>query len=691
MSQPAGPKSVDWLDALREQGAEAVRRELADAARGAIDQEEHARRERMRAAKVQDGRRDAAPTAAPASGGGESDPATESGLGDASIYPKDPADAALLFLCECYPPANQHHPYGATWRLVTWKDRLYEFETEHGRHRQIDEAEIRSIQREWARTKEVWRVHKEKDEETGKSVNVPQREPYVPTEQSLKELRTATKDLTVIRTEGMGVWLDRAYEPGVRFPRYTRRPAERVLSAERAAAEGLPAANRLLGFTNGALDVEALVRDEVRLIPSTERLFAASPLPHPWPESFAEAVRTGSTEAWFAEHCPTWLMTLRAIDDGRRNFSASLVRHFGRAMISDLSPEQIPLLIGAPGSRKSTLLEPVLAVFGDAAVPGMTLDALADPKHLLILEGRRLVVFPDAEVAGAAGAKAITETLKKMAEGNALHAHIMHTGPHQFRNTALPVIVANIAPNLRDAGGALAKRFSCYTFRHSLRGTAEMDQTVKERVKAEAPWIMVYIVWHGLRAYLQDLAAGRDPLPRPDDHAQVIELFSNQADTIGHFVSECLEPCTVTGIPGVPPGEQPSVWIGSLHKLAMRWASKQGKEDQIGSESLFAQRLQSSVMGWGCTHKGKVLRTESGEYKGRPSHWFGLRIRPGVLAELYDDSRHEDFPLLGVWPREDGDWLVHRATMDELYPAEAAGSRTLPLTISPPTEGGTDA
>ncbi len=650
MSPPAG-KSVDWLDALNALGRDVVRERLCEDAFLATtaDDEIERAREAGQVGKAGVGEAAASETGGDRSAGGGAPPASNAPLGDE--YPENPAHAAKLFLCEKFAPEDPGRASGATWRLVTWNKQIYVWS--EGRWTGWADDVIRSIARDWANTKTIWTPKRG-------------RTPYVSTDRSLSELLSAVRDMTCIVTDGMGKWLARAYfEDGDHG--YRMDAPWRVLTEKQRRAEGLADPAKLLVTSNGMLNVESLVHDRVDLMPPNERLFAANPIPHPWPESATEAARAGRMDAWFEEHCPQWIRQQDWIDGDRENFSWIMNRQMGRAMISDMSSEQVVMWIGAPGSGKGTQLEAYLGVFGDAALGGMTMDALADPSQIEPIEGKRLIVFPDDESTQSHSKLAIGKTLCKMGSGEILHARVLYRGSHQFRCQAVTVIVANRIPNLRDPGGALAKRSSCFVFQKSVRGTANEDVGVKDRIISEVPSIMVHIVWEGLRPYLIDKAASRDPLPRPDGHDQISKLFSDQADTMGAFVDDCLECNKSTDVVGVPTGEMPSIWINVLYELYQAWAARHGKGDGlVPSLSKFAQDLHSAVVGWGLPpSKGKVLRDEHNNVVGnRPSHWFGIKLRDGVLAELYDGPNDEKLPRFGVHPATDLDYESHRVALE---------------------------
>lgn len=664
MSGPLGPKSVDWLDAHNALGVDVVRERLDEAAFMATTAEEEAARA---AAGAEGGRPGAAPTGGKGEGGrGESKSVVESDE-DADIYPENPAHAASLFLCEMFAPDDPHRATGATWRLVTWNGQFYVWSG--GRWSAWGDDVVRSIARDWANTKKVWKKGEYED--------------YVPTDRSLSELLSAVRDLTCVVTDGMGKWLARAYfDDGV--PGYRVHAPSRVLDDEARAAEGLPDPAKLLVMQNGYMHTGDIAAGRAELTPPTERLFAADPIPHPWPASATEAIRAGTVEAWYQEHCPGWIAHLEWIDDGREWFSRGLLRHFGRAMISDLLPAQVPVLVGAKGGGKGTTLEPMIAVFGNAALGGMTMDSLVVPSRLKMLIGKRLVGFPDDEVTGP-NKLAIGAELKKASEGGEMLADPKYKDAIAFKNTALPVIVCNRMPNLRDPGGALASRLRFYEFRKGVRGTAAEDTGVKERILGEVPSIMVHTVWEGLRPYLVDKVAGHNALPKPDGHEHLDRLFVDQADTMGAFVDDCLVCNKSTDVVGVPTGEMPSIWVGVLHELYKAWAARSGKDDHIPSLSKFAQDLHAAVVGWGLPpSRGKVLRDDAGRTVGsRPSHWFGIRLRDGVLAELYDGPNDPRLPKFGVHPNGDLDYAAHQACLD----VEARRLDDGPAASPPPYSG----
>ena len=584
-------------------------------------------------------------------------------------YPADHADAAIMFLCEMFPSPKPDRETGATFTLVTWDEQIYQ--RAGGSWVPCKRVILMARARRWARSKMVKKPYKYKDDD-GNTVTGFNDEPYRPNDKSLSELLSAIMAETVIETDAMGVWLESAYSANKSIPMYTEDPARRVLTTQQAKAEGLKDPRDYLQLQDGMLDLDALRDDRIEITPPTERMFAADAIPHSWPKSATKAAAAGKMDAWFKKHCPLWLANLERIDAGRKNFSWILVRDVARAMIADLSLKKFPIWQGSSGSGKTTTLDPIAAVFGSACDGAMTFEALSETAQLYTMIGKRAVVFHDDDVTKKTDIKSVTRTLKIMTEGGMLRSRPLYNKePINFENTALPIILVNEMPNLRDTAGALVKRMRCYAFLGSIRDTAQDDPTFADRLMLEVQAIMVYLVWMGLRPYLQDLAAGKDPLPKPDGHSDLADTFTEQADMLGVFVEDCLRPWSVLGVEGVRKGDQPSISHEFLYSLFERWVERTGRETSFSSP-MFGVKLQSHLSGFPAHKRPAVQRDQDGEVRGKLSTWFGVGLRHGVLAELFDGPNDPGLMLYGVTPKDELDYDLHQQILNELNEPEPA-------------------
>lgn len=208
----------------------------------------------------------------------------------------------------------------------------------------------------------------------------------------------------------------------------------------------------------------------------------------------------------FEADCPTWRRFLREVfcDDGE--LVEFIHRLVGYCFTGERREQRIYFLQGSGANGKSTLLDFIGALAGDymlklPATVLMTSPVQAHPTELAQLRGKRLALSSELDE-GQHWAEA---RIKELTGDETLTARFMRGDFFTFRQQQKHLIAGNYRPRLRGGDAALARRFVLIPFRATFTG-AKRDPRLLEKLHAEAPAVLAWIIRGAVRWYAEGMA-----------------------------------------------------------------------------------------------------------------------------------------------------------------------------------------
>ena len=294
--------------------------------------------------------------------------------------------------------------------------------------------------------------------------------------------------------------------------------------------------------------------------------------------------------------CPIWTQSVLDMCDGDEELATYLQRAIGYS-ITGLNEEQACWMLLGPGSNgKSTFLETVAYMLGDYAwsAPPSTFDhggRYSIPNDLATLAGPRFVIAMSE--AGAAGGTRLNEArIKQITGGDTMTARRLYQEFMPFQPVCKLWLTFNERPRIRDDSYGMWRRVRLIELRRQFKP----DPTLKDRLRAEAPGILRWIV-DGSVAYL------RDGMTTPRAVEEATAKYREESDPLAGF----LEQCTEEGAPEV------SVRAKELYHSYKTWATENGvsqgdRLDQTAFGTRMKERWTWKRTNQGILYLGRVLR-----------------------------------------------------------------------------------
>lgn len=230
--------------------------------------------------------------------------------------------------------------------------------------------------------------------------------------------------------------------------------------------------------------------------------------------------------------CPTWISFLDRIFEGKKDLIRFVQKVFGYALTADISEQCFFILHGTGQNGKSTLLNVLLALLGDAyamqAAPDLLISKKGShPTELADLRGSRAVVSVETD-----DGRRLSESLvKQMTGGDRMKARFMRQNFFEFKVTFKLFLATNHKPQIRGTDHAMWRRIRLIPF-NVVIPKEEQDRDLDKKLQAELPGILHWAV-EGCTAWQQE---GLNP---PADVLAATDSYRSEMDVLAAFLGEC--------------------------------------------------------------------------------------------------------------------------------------------------------
>ena len=276
----------------------------------------------------------------------------------------------------------------------------------------------------------------------------------------------------------------------------------------------------LISFRNGLLNVEDLLENPLTpLIPHTPLLMNVNSLTFDF-DAHAAAPQE-------------WLRFLNSIWPEDLESQQTLQEWVGYFLIHDTRLHKILLIVGPPRSGKGTIGRCLMELLGPFNVIGPTLSSLGGEFGLQPFLNKTLALISDARLNGRGSNSAIIERLLSISGEDPLTVNRKFLPSLTIQLPTRIVMVSNELPDMRDASGALAKRYIVLTLTKSWLGNE--DIALFSRLRTELPGILIWA--------LQGLARlrTRGKFVQPASSTQTIEELEAMTSPTKAFIAERCE------------------------------------------------------------------------------------------------------------------------------------------------------
>jgi len=280
------------------------------------------------------------------------------------------------------------------------------------------------------------------------------------------------------------------------------------------------------------------------------------------------------------EPAPEWEKFLQDIFSGDQELCKFIQRLLGYG-ISGKKPDRIlPILWGEGANGKSTMLEVISHVLGAGLAMSSQADALMDiqkggdgPRPFVYaLKGKRMVWASESNE----GRRINAGLVKQLTGNDRIAVRTLHTLPIEFTPTHLIMLLTNHKPHAPADDQAFWDRvillpFLCRFVENPKDGEKKRDRDIQDKLKAEAPGILAWLV----RGYLAWKTEGLNP---PESVKQATQEYQEDEDTLGQFFKDS---CVIAK------GAQ--VAANVIYKAYKDWCAENGLDPMTGTA--FGRRL----------------------------------------------------------------------------------------------------
>jgi putative DNA primase/helicase len=340
--------------------------------------------------------------------------------------------------------------------------------------------------------------------------------------------------------------------------------------------------------------------------------------------------------------CPTplWSKFLKRVTDGDLELQKYLARVSGYALTGLTGEHEMYFLFGDGRNGKGVFMGTVSDILDDyhRTAPIETFTATNNEQHptdLAMLRGARLVTATETEV----GRRWAESRIKMMTGGDPISARFMRQDFFTYKPQFKLIISGNNKPGLRSVDEAIKARIKLVPFSVFIP-PEERDKDLKEKLKAEWPGILAWMIEGGMQWQ-------RGGLATPKVVSEATDQYLQDEDIVKTWINDELV-------------EDPARWVSNyqLYECWKNWVEDHG-EFLLSSRRLW-QRLEA--MGYE-RERGGANKDERG--------FLGLEHKHARRERQRREEEEKELKAKGIKP--------HRAVVTRITPAKPRSSVRFPV------------
>jgi P4 family phage/plasmid primase-like protien len=373
-----------------------------------------------------------------------------------------------------------------------------------------------------------------------------------------------------------------------------------------------PDPSRIIPLSNGLLDISDPSRPV--LLPHTARFFSPNLLPFPYDPNWPYPKRfMGILEDQFGK---------TGDKDEDVQSKNALLEYLALTLIPELKYQKFLILLGEPGTGRSTLMDCFIEVLGERNHGSIEVQALSSAHGKAGLIDKLLITFNDSRVADAQDTTTALQFLLQLVGGDKQHIDPKYKDTLTAKLLARAIMICNILPNFRDITSGIERRILVVWFqRKILNPNPNLAQEIKEY---ERPGILNVLLKH-----LSELQT-RGHFIQPQRSQECIDEMRESASNLFGYLQECCQE-------GDCEEESDRVLARDAYQVYKLYIKQTGTRPLSLTEfrnklPIAADRIWDNGLRQG---RPWIEPQDGGTRKRGPSQFYGLIINDGLLRRAH--------------------------------------------------------
>lgn len=338
-----------------------------------------------------------------------------------------------------------------------------------------------------------------------------------------------------------------------------------------------------LCFSNCVLDL-----DTFKTEPHKREYYQTIQLPYEFKDTKLDLPTTSyELLMWTLEElAPNWCRFLKDFQFSQETL-LRLCEWFGYCLVPTTKMEKCLFLKGEGSNGKSTLLEVLISLLGQEQVSSLEPQELFDKFKVCLIQNKLANICGDIETSQVFDAR-----FKKLVSGEDQIGEEKNKRPFQFRPYARFIFSANDFVPTRDRSYAFFRRFDVIEFKR-IFGEAEVDKDLKEKLRAEIPYIINWALYG-----LARLRQNNWKFTVSNEFVEAKAEFESAANPVKQFIEEAIE---------IAKDPETKIKCSLFRERYVTWCKTKGY-DPLADNKLGRELKRLGIEKKQCRDKG-VLRT----------------------------------------------------------------------------------